>query len=159
MATVKIFNNYLRVPLAAFEMFVFAASIYGAAYISGWFSTSAADSIPDAFIKALPPDLSLISMSYAVIMILSMVALGHYKSHQYLPTGIITGTILRVFISLLLGSLVCILISVIFPELTIERKVHSFALILSFIGIIFIRLIFLQTIETKVLKPCWCRKK
>ena len=151
VATVKIFNNYLRIPLAALEMFVFAASVYGAAYISGWLKQEQVSHFSELFITELPSNLSIISMCYAFIMLTSMVALGHYKSHQYLPTGILTGTLLRVFISLLLGSMLCALLGLIYPPFFMERETHSITLVLSFLGIMFIRLLFLQTIETKVL--------
>jgi len=152
VATVRIFNNYLRIPLAAFEIMIFAASIYAATYIASWVSLEQVKQESEILIPSLLPNLSLISLCYSIIMMLSMVALGHYKSHQYLPTGILTGTLLRVFISLLLGSLACILLSIIFPQLQIERRIHSIAIALSFMGIMFIRLLFLQTIETKLIK-------
>jgi len=152
VATVRIFNNYLRVPLAIFELFIFAVSIYAATYIASWVSLDLSADIPEIQVIPSASNLSIISICYSIIMMLSMVALGHYKSHQYLPTGILTGTLLRVFVSLLLGSIICILLAIIFPQLNIERRVHSIALVFSFLGVMFIRLLFLQTIETTVLK-------
>lgn len=152
VATVKIFNNYLRIPLAVLEMFVFAASVYGAAYIAGWFSVEQSTRITDIFITELSPNIQLLSACYTLVMISSMVALGHYKSYQYVPTGMLAGTLLRVLISLFLGSIVCILLSIIFPPLYIEGGSHLITIILSFLGIMFIRLLFLQTIVATVLK-------
>jgi len=152
VATVRIFNNYLRVPLAIFELFIFAVSIYVATYVAGWVRLDLLEDVPEVLVKSSSLNLSVISIFYSIIMMLCMVALGHYKSNQYLPTGILTGTLLRVFIALLLGSIICILLSTVFPELHIERSTHSLALIFSFLGIMCIRLLFLQTIEATVLK-------
>lgn len=149
MASVKIFKNYLRVPLAVIEALIFFLSVYGAAYIRFQESEIEYKELVTAYNGG---DLNVIAIIYSFIMMLSMVALGHYKTHQDISASIFAGTVVRVFISLFLGSAVLVILFYIIPGIHMGRGFQLIALMLSFIGIIFARLYFLQTIDTQSIK-------
>lgn len=152
MSTVKIFNSYLRIPLAFVETLVFVLSVYAACYAMALIKAPVFEYSYELISPLLPPHISMAATSYALIMMLSMVALGHYKSYQYLPTGLLSSTIIRVFVSLLLGSIAYVFINSIFPEAYIEPSAYIATLVISFLGINIVRVMYLQTIDTSVLK-------
>lgn len=149
MASVKIFKNYLRVPLAAIEALIFFLSVYGAAYIRFQEADIAYSELVTAYNGG---DINIIAIIYSIVMMLSMVALGHYKAHQDISPSIFAGTVVRVFISLFLGSIALVVLFYILPGIHMGRGFQLIALMLSFIGIIFVRLYFLQTIDTQSIK-------
>lgn len=149
MASVKIFKNYLRVPLAAIEALIFFMSVYGAAFIRFQEANVEYKELVTAYNGG---DINIIAIIYSFVMMLSMVALGHYKTHQDISASIFAGTVVRVFISLFLGSMVLVILFYMLPGIYMGRGFQLIALMLSFIGIIFVRLYFLQTIDTQNIK-------
>lgn len=152
MATVKIFNNYLRLPflfLAGLEISIFFLSVYSAALVR--FQETSLD-YTNIVINYDGGDISLISTIYTTVMMLSMVALGHYKSQQHFTPGIFTETVVRVLVSLLLGSMVLMVLFYILPVTKMGRGFHLIAFLLSFVGIISIRAIFFHFIGKNILK-------
>lgn len=149
MASVKIFKNYLRVPLAAIEALMFFMSVYGAAFIRFQEANVEYKDLVTAYNGG---DINVIAIIYSFVMMLSMVALGHYKTHQDISASIFAGTVVRVFISLFLGSMVLVILFYMLPGIYMGRGFQLIALMLSFIGIIFVRLYFLQTIDTQNIK-------
>lgn len=149
MASVKIFKNYLRVPLAAIEALIFFMSVYGAAFIRFQEANVEYKDLVTAYNGG---DINVIAIIYSFVMMLSMVALGHYKTHQDISASIFAGTVVRVFISLFLGSMVLVILFYMLPGIYMGRGFQLIALMLSFMGIIFVRLYFLQTIDTQNIK-------
>lgn len=149
MVSVKIFKNYFRVPLAAIEALIFFLSVYGAAFIR---FQEAEFQYKELIATYDGGNLNIIAFIYTFIMMLAMVALGQYKAHQDLSPSIFAGTVIRVFISLFLGSMVLVFIFYILPGAYMGRGFQLIALMLSFIGIILVRLYFLQTIGAQNLK-------
>ena len=149
MASVKIFKNYLRVPLAAIEALIFFMSVYGAAFIRFQEANVEYKELVTAYNGG---DINIIAIIYCFVMMLSMVALGHYKTHQDISASIFAGTVVRVFISLFLGSIVLVILFYMLPDIYMGRGFQLIALMLSFMGIIFVRLYFLQTIDTQNIK-------
>jgi sugar transferase (PEP-CTERM system associated) len=149
VASVKIFKNYLRVPLAAIEALIFFMSVYGAAFIRFQEANVEYKDLVTAYNGG---DINVIAIIYSFVMMLSMVALGHYKTHQDISASIFAGTVVRVFISLFLGSMVLVILFYMLPGIYMGRGFQLIALMLSFMGIIFVRLYFLQTIDTQNIK-------
>ena len=149
MASVKIFKNYLRVPLAAIEALIFFMSVYGAAFIRFQEANVEYKDLVTAYNGG---DINVIAIIYSFVMMLSMVALGHYKTHQDISASIFAGTVVRVFISLFVGSMVLVILFYMLPGIYMGRGFQLIALMLSFMGIIFVRLYFLQTIDTQNIK-------
>lgn len=152
MATVKIFNNYLRVPfviLAGLEALVFLLAVYSAALVR--FQSTEFD-YTNIVIDYYGGDISVIASIYTSVMLLSMIALGHYQSQQHFSPSMFTETVLRVLVSLILGSLALMIIYYMFPQIYMGRGFHSIALLLSFVGIIFTRAFFYHFVDQNILK-------
>lgn len=152
MATVKIFNNYLRVPfvlLAALEVLVFMLSVYSAALVRFKETDIGYTAITVSYGSI---DISILSIVYSAIMLLSMVALGQYQSQQHHSPSIFTETVLRVLVSLFIGSIILVVVYYIFPVLYMGRGFHGIAILLSFVGIIFTRAFFFHLIGQDILK-------
>jgi len=152
VATLKVFNNYLRVPflvLGMLEGLVFLISVYCAALVR--FQDTQFD-YTNIVIDYYGGDISLIASVYTSIMILAMIALGHYQSQQHFSPSIFTETVLRVLVSLILGSLGLMVLYYVFPQIYMGRGFHAIALLLSFVGIIFTRAIFFHFVDQDILK-------
>ena len=152
MATVKLFNNYLRVPfvvLAGLESLVFLLSVYSAALVR--FQSTDFD-YTNIVIDYYGGDIGMIAAIYTSVMMLSMIALGHYQSQQHFSPSIFTETVLRVLVSLILGSLALMILYYVLPQIYMGRGFHSIALLLSFVGIIFTRAFFYYFVDQNILK-------
>jgi sugar transferase (PEP-CTERM system associated) len=152
VATVRIFNNYLRLPfvaLAAVESFIFLVSVYSAAYLR--FQDTQFNYI-NSSVDLYGPEISLISLIYSSVMLLSMIALGHYQSQQHYSPSIFTEIVLRVLVSLIIASATLMVLYYIFPQIYMGRGFHAIALAFSFIGIILARAIFYQFVDQNILK-------
>lgn len=105
VATIKVFNNHLRLPfilLALSEASVFLVSVYSAALVR--FQESNFEQI-NVVINYGGGNIGLIASIYTIVMILSMTALGHYQSQQHFSPSIFTETVLRCLVSLIIGSI------------------------------------------------------
>lgn len=149
MGSVKIYKDFLRVPVAAIEALIFFLSVYGAAFIR---FQEAEFQYKELITTYNGGDLNVIAFIYTFVMMLAMVSLGHYKTHQDLSPSIFAGTVVRVFISLFLGSIALVILFYILPGIHMGRGFQLIALMLSFMGIVFVRLYFLQTIDTQSIK-------
>ncbi|MEY8200632.1 MAG: TIGR03013 family PEP-CTERM/XrtA system glycosyltransferase [Colwellia sp.] len=152
MAAIKVFNNYLRIPfilLGFFEAIIFLSAVYSAALVRFQETNFEYTNI---IINYSGIDISLIASIYTAVMMLSMTALGQYQSQQHLTPSIFNETVLRVSISLLLGSLGLMILYYIFPQIYMGRGFHLIAVLLSFVGIILMRAIFFQLIDKDILK-------
>ncbi len=152
MSSVRLFNNYLRVPfilLAFAEATIFLLSVYFAALVR--FQQPDID-YTGILVNYSGADFGLVGIAYAFVMMLSMTALGQYQSQQHVTPNIYHETVLRVFISLFLGTLVLSVLYYIFPQVMMGRGLHVIAMLLSFVGVIFSRAVFFQLINRSILK-------
>lgn len=152
MATVKIFNNYLRLPflfLALVEISVFFLSVYSAALVRFQESDT---NYTNIMINFDGGDIGLVATIFTTVMMLSMVALGHYKSQQHYAPGAFAETVVRVMVSLLLGSFSLIIIFYILPITKMGRGFHFISFLLAFFGVITVRALFYHFIGTNFLK-------
>jgi sugar transferase (PEP-CTERM system associated) len=152
VATIRLFNNHLRlkfVILALLEAFTFLISIYSAALVRFQDTDFEYTSIS---IDYNGGDIGAIALIYTLVMMLSMVAIGHYQSQQHFSPSIFTETIIKVLVSLTLGSIALMIIFYIIPNVHMGRGFHSIALILSFLGIVCVRAFFFQIIGHNILK-------
>ncbi len=152
MATIRLFNNHLRlqfVILAVLEAFAFFVSVYGAALVR--FQETEFE-YTNIVVDYNGGDISTIAPIYTGVMMLCMVALGHYKSQQHFSPSMFTETIIKVLVSLTLGSITLMIIFYMIPSVHMGRGFHSLALMLSFLGVIFVRAFFFQFIGQNVLK-------
>lgn len=131
MDSVRIFKHYVRIPfilLGIGEFVVMSLSISAAAFIIFNHNSQQLSAYFDS---------SLISaVIYALIMTLSMVAIGLYQAR--LREGIL-GFLLRLSAALFLGTVALSLIFYLFPSLFLGRGVLLLAEAISFIGIALIR--------------------
>lgn len=131
MDSVRIFKHYVRIPfilLGIGEFIIMCLSISAAAFIifqqnSEQFSTYFDTSLLSALI-------------YALVMTLSMVAIGLYQAR--LREGIL-GFLLRLSAALFLGTVALSLVFYLFPSLFLGRGVLLLAEVISFVGIALIR--------------------
>ncbi|MDH5408746.1 MAG: TIGR03013 family PEP-CTERM/XrtA system glycosyltransferase [Gammaproteobacteria bacterium] len=143
MTTLRIFKHYIRVPyimLGALEFIVFVLSVK--------FGTD----IRASEILDLPVGPETASwtqkLAFAGMMSLSMVALGLYQAR--LRDGGL-GFLLRLSASYLIGVVGLAVLFYIFPSLFLRRTVLVFAIVISVISIILIRL-FVYNIDPEIFK-------
>ncbi len=131
MDSVRIFKHYVRIPfilLGIGEFLVMCLSISAAGLaINNHESYQFTSYFNASFTSAI---------IYALIMSLSMVAIGLYQAR--LREGIL-GFLLRLSAALFLGTVVLSLVFYIFPSLFLGRGVLLLAEIISFVGIALIR--------------------
>jgi len=152
VATIKVFNNHLRLPfilLALSEASVFLVSVYSAALVR--FQESNFEQI-NVVINYGGGNIGLIASIYTIVMILSMTALGHYQSQQHFSPSIFTETVLRCLVSLIIGSIALMILYYLLPEIYMGRGFHFISITLSFVGVIFIRAIFLHFVDKNIMK-------
>lgn len=133
MTTLRVFKHYIRIQfifLGSVEFIVFMLSIKLGTDIraSGIFELPEGPTSP-TFLQML---------SFATIMLISMIALGLYQAR--LRDGGL-GFLLRMSASYLIGVLILALLFYIFPSLFLRRTVLIFAILISFAFIIVFRLI------------------
>ncbi|MGH8547693.1 MAG: TIGR03013 family XrtA/PEP-CTERM system glycosyltransferase, partial [Methylococcales bacterium] len=89
------------------------------------------------------------SWVYTLVMLMSNTGMGLYQRTQ---TWGEAGLLLRVLVSLSLGTLVMSLLFYVFPEIEMGRGVFVNALFSSLIGVTMLRLLFYSVVDQKVLK-------
>jgi sugar transferase (PEP-CTERM system associated) len=152
MPTFKIFNHHLRVSfliLAALEALMFISSVYCAALVR--FEETEFE-YTNIIIGYQGGDLGITAIIYASVMMLCMIALGHYKGQQHDSQDFFAETVIRVMASLVLGFLTLIVVFYLLPDSHIGRGFHFIALVLSFIGVVLIRTFFFQLIGRHIIK-------
>lgn len=153
MATLKIFNHYLRLPfvlLACLELLVFFLSAYTAALLR--FNGFDLDEAVVSISYSGSTHSVLHASVFSAVMLTSMIALGQYQSQQHYTPGIFTDIVLRVLLSLVLGSILLMVIYYVFPASYMGRGFHGISLLFSFVGVIFTRALFFQMLGRDVLK-------
>lgn len=152
MATIKVFSNYLRVPfvfLALVEAMIFFVSVYSAALVRFYEIVLTSESIWAGYSSL---GVGLNAVVYTTVMMLSMTALGHYQSQQHASEDIYIGTVVRCIVAIATGSIVLIVLNYIFPSSYMGRGYYIISVILSFLGIIITRAIFLNFVDRNSLK-------
>jgi len=152
VATIRLFNNHLRLQfliLAFLETIAFFVSVYVAALVR--FQETEFE-YTNIVINYDGIDVSTIAPIYTSVMLLCMIALGHYQSQQHFSPSMFTETIIKVLVSLTLGSIALMIIFYMIPSVHMGRGFHSIALVLSFLGVICVRAFFFQLIGNSVLK-------
>ena len=137
MATVRIFDNYLRVHfilLGAVEALLFYLSVYVATYLRfGSETPTDFSSLTHAV------DINLLSTVYCVVMMFSMLALGHYQSQQQHSDELLTGNVLKCSAAFIMGTFILMALFYILPSIHMGRGFIAITLLVSFTGIIMIR--------------------
>ncbi|MBB1073155.1 TIGR03013 family PEP-CTERM/XrtA system glycosyltransferase [Rhodoferax sp. 4810] len=131
MRSVRVFHHYMRLPLlllAGAEAVLFAACYY-IGFHTRWLSINAGP-VPES---ASP---LLLSGLVAIVFVIWMAAMGLYEAH--LREGL-HGSLIRVVLALLLGSVTLAAISFAMPELPLWRSTLLLAVIFSFIAILLLR--------------------
>lgn len=134
MHSVRIFRHYMRVPLillAGIEAIIFVIAFQLSVHLRWWFI--------DGEPTNEPTGLLIYSIVISLVFVLTMGATGLYEAN--LREGL-TGSLIRITLSLLLGSLVLAALSFFFPLLGLWRSILSLTVIFSFIFVIALRLIF-----------------
>jgi len=152
VATIRLFNNHLRLKflmLASLEALTFLVSVYSAALVR--FQETEFE-YTNIVIDYEGGDIGVIAGIYTSVMMLCMVAIGHYQSQQHFSPSMFTETIIKVLVSLTLGSISLMIIFYMIPDVHMGRGFHSIALVLSFLGVICVRAFFFQLIGQNVLK-------
>jgi len=152
VATIRLFNNHLRLKflmLASLEALTFLVSVYSAALVR--FQETEFE-YTNIVIDYNGGDIGIIASIYTFVMMLCMVAIGHYQSQQHFSPSMFTETIIKVLVSLTLGSISLMIIFYMIPDVHMGRGFHSIALVLSFLGVICVRAFFFQLIGNNVLK-------
>jgi sugar transferase (PEP-CTERM system associated) len=150
--TLRIFNHHLRVPfliLAALEALMFILSVYGAALVR--FQETEFE-YTQIIVGYQGGDIGIIAIIYASVMMLCMIALGHYQSNQHDSQDFFAETIVRVMASLVLGFFALMVVFYLLPNIHIGRGFHLIALVLSFLGVVLIRTFFFQLIGRHIVK-------
>ncbi len=146
MPTFRIFRHYLPAAfifLGLIEMVVFLLSFRAAVFIR--FSS---DSVAiGEFIGPLWPK----SITFALVMIFSMIALGLYDRASWSWEGR-SAMVLRVLASFLFAVFPLSFIFYVAPELSVWRGPALLSFVISLVGIISVRLVFFRVVDTAVFK-------
>jgi len=146
MATVRLFNHHIRTPFVFLILseFVFLfLSIYIGFFLRFDFVNFQPEDIHNLPFKAV---------IFAFTMILGMVAMGQYQAPGTQGRHILPYTILRVSISLVLGTIGLVLVYYVFPDSLIGRGVTAYALAASVVGITILRVILFRIIDGNSLR-------
>ena len=146
MATFRIFRHYLPsafILLGLIEALVFLLSFHAAVFIR--FSSDSA-AIAE-FIGPLWPK----SITFALVMIFSMIGLGLYDRTSWSWEGR-SAMVLRVLASFVFAVFPLSFIFYVAPELSVWRGPALLSLVFSLVGIISVRLIFFRIVDHVVFK-------
>ncbi len=137
---IRIFRHYISgifLGLVLLEFGVFFAAIH--------FGSMA------RFQELIPFDSALItpSLIFAVILLTTNTGMGLYQRTQ---TWGDAGLLLRIIGSVVLGGLAMSLIFYFIPLVSVSRGIVGYALLSSFIGVTFLRIIFYSVVDRRVLK-------
>ncbi len=132
----RIFGHFIPatiVLLMFIELAVLFVSVYAGAYARFFDSANIA-----ADIQLLQP-LNIKAGFFAAIMWLSMTAVGLHARNN---VDDFAGTMIRIFLSFMLGLGIILASFYIYPEIFLGRGVFAFALFIAFLGVLFTRTIF-----------------
>ncbi|MGH1470014.1 MAG: TIGR03013 family XrtA/PEP-CTERM system glycosyltransferase [Cellvibrionaceae bacterium] len=148
MATIKLFKYHFRVPfllLLIFEVgLMFLSSYLGLVMRFGSFTLD--------FASLGFPDFILQASMVAFALLLGMIAMGQYQAEQTTGKVSLASIVLRVSISLFLGTLGLIIVYYVFPSLYLGRGVLGYSLLSSLVLLSIGRLIFYNTVDSSVLR-------
>ena len=137
---IRIFRHYISgifLGLVLLEIGVFFSSIY-CGFLFRYQTT-------------LPIDQTLIIQSgiYTLVMLVSNTGMGLYQRTQ---TWGEAGLLVRILVSLLLGTLVLSLVFYAFPDIAVGRGVLGYTLFSTFAGVTILRILFYSVVDQRVLK-------
>jgi sugar transferase (PEP-CTERM system associated) len=89
---------------------------------------------------------------YTLVMMLSMTALGHYQSQQHSSTNMFFNTLVRCLVAHLVDSVMLIILCYIIPSINIGRESYAIAVVISLIGVVAVRGVFLKVVDGNGLK-------
>ncbi len=138
MSSLRFFKHYVRVPflvLGLTEVAINVLSVVLGSYIRFGFSF---DDTPSDLLS-----LELRALVFALIVLLSMVAMGLYQTAM--REGIF-GLLLRLIVSYFLSVMTLAFLFYVFPNLFLGRGVLILSVIFSFIGIFLLRELFFKTV-------------
>ncbi len=144
MTPIRIFQRYVHIPflvLGILEFGIFSGSVYAGAYLRFLGD-------PEAIQWSIGPLLPR-ALSFAVVMMLSMIAMGLYEPrlrHQ------VQAILLRVLASYLLGGMAVVLLFYTLPYLYLGRGALTIAVVVSFLLVSAVRLLFLRVVDENVFK-------
>lgn len=141
---VRFFNHYIHLSillLGAIEAAIFVASVYIGALIR--FSGDTV-TVEQSVGPLLPR-----ALLYAFIMILSLMAMGLYRSHMQATRA---GILVRVAASFVLGGAVLALVFYVFPGLYLGRGAFALVALSSFFFVAAARLIFFRVVDEDIFK-------
>lgn len=98
------------------------------------------------------PDFTMQASMVAFALLLGMIAMGHYQAEQTTGKISFTSILLRVSISLFLGTMGLIIVYYVFPSLYLGRGVLAYSLVSSLVLLSIGRLIFYSTVDSSVLR-------
>ncbi len=138
MSSLRFFKHYVRVPflvLGLTEVAINVLSVLLGSYIRFGFSF---DDTPSDLLS-----LELRALVFALIVLLSMVAMGLYQTAM--REGLF-GLLLRLIVSYFLSVMTLAFLFYLFPKLFLGRGVLVLSVIFSFIGIFLLRELFFKTV-------------
>ena len=148
MATVKLFNHHVRTSylyLLVFEFGILFFSAYAGVYLRfqklQW-------QPPIEDLENFP----LKALIFSVILLVAMIAMGQYQSPGPRGKFLFTAILIRVFISLALGTLALFIIYYLFPQFYIGRGIFALALAFNLLLITAVRMIFYATADGRGLR-------
>lgn len=144
----KVFNFHIPLPfvfLFFIEFTILMASVYGGVYLRfgsvSWQPEFGA-------LTSLPAKAAF----YALIMMISLIAMGLYQAKSQTGKLLLPGIFLRVAISLLLGVIALTLLYYLVPSLYIGRGVNAYTLMITIVTCSLLRFIFFRTVSRKFLR-------
>jgi sugar transferase (PEP-CTERM system associated) len=152
MATIKLFNNHIRVPfiiLVLAEALIFLLSVYSLALLGFINNSSINDSMLSEFDDS---NIAMVAFIYTLVMLMSMTALGHYQSQQYSSTNILINTLVRCVVALSIGAAVLTVLCYLFQSINIGRELFTISILISLMGVVAIRVLFIKLVDNNGLK-------
>ena len=148
MATVKMFNHHFRTPfifLLVIEFLILFFSVYS----GGYWRFDELEWQPVLFNLENYP---LRALTYAFLMVFAMIAMGHYQvaitdGRLYLPYIIV-----RLLISLTLGTIALVVLYYAVPDVLLGRGILAYSVASSFIALMIVRLAFHHTVDGRSLR-------
>ncbi len=141
----KVFRSYLKTPflvLLVIEICVLFFSLYLAAYIRSVFGES------NDFLSVID-SLWIQAAAVSIITSISMLSTGLYQGQ--IREGV-SGVFIRIAVSFIASGLLLALFFYVFPNLYLDRGLSGLALVQAFFIIATIRAIFLELVDTDLLK-------
>lgn len=142
--SVRLFNHYFNVPfliLGLGEALVFMLSVYFAVTIcefAGFCQVQAmvsGDVLPQAFM-------------FCTVMILSMLAMGLYQARLEGYSHVMA----RIVMGFIIGGATVLALAAVSSAEKVDLSVMAFVLSMSFVSVCAVRLVFLSTVDTSIMK-------